>query len=174
VTVEFDFENVFRAASVATVLAAYYDPDHLATQDRLAELGGRTVIDTRDDGATLARSWRVSALKPLPLFVRPFVSGGRLSFLESMTWRRADDEIDVTIQPEILGGRVQIAAIYQLRQVGEGQIHRRYKGTITVNIRLLSSRIERAIKAEFEKSMPMMAACTQGWLERARVPAEPE
>jgi len=170
-TTEFNFENVFRAPSVATILAAYFDPDHLATQDKLAELGDRTVVESHDDGSTLKCTWRVTALKPLPLFVRAFVSGGRLRYLETMTWRRADDAIDLTVQPEILGGRVQIAAVYQLAKIGEGQILRRYKGSVTVNIRLLSSRIERGISSAFEEAMPMMTACTQGWLDRTATPA---
>ena len=167
-TTGFSFEHVFRAPSTTTILAAYFDPDHLATQDKLAELGDRVVVDSHDDGEVVRCTWRVAARKPLPLFVRPFVAGGRLRYLESMIWRRANESIDLTVVPEILGGRVQIAAVYQLAKLGEGQIRRRYAGTVTVNIRLLSSKIERAIVNEFEKSMPMMTECTQGWLDRAR------
>ena len=57
--------------------------------------------------------------------------------------------------------------MYQLSQVGEGQVRRIYKGTISANIRLLSGKIERGILDAFEQSMPKMAACTQGWLDRA-------
>lgn len=167
-TTEFRYEHVFRAPSTTTILEAYFDPDHLATQDALAELGGRAVVTEEDTGATRSCTWRVASLRPLPVFVRPFVAGGRLSYLESMTWRRADDAIDLTVQPEILGGRVQIAATYELARVGDGQIRRRYHGTVTVNIRLLSSKIERGIVAEFEKAMPMMTACTQGWLDKPK------
>jgi hypothetical protein len=83
-----------------------------------------------------------------------------------MTWRKADNEIDMTIVPQILGGRVKIAAVYQLAQIGEGQVRRRYKGTITVDVRLISSKIEKGILAEIEKGMPMMTECTQRWLSR--------
>jgi hypothetical protein len=166
-TTEFRYEHVFRAPSTATVLAAYFDPDHLATQDTLAELGNRTVVTSQDDVLVRACTWRVTALKPLPLFVRPFVSGGRLSYLETMTWRRSEEAIELTVRPEILGGRVQITALYQLSQVGENQIRRCYEGNITVNVKLLSGKIERGILSEFEKSMPIMTACTQDWLDRS-------
>lgn len=165
---DFAFEHVFRAPSAAAIIGAYFDPDHLATQDRLAELGDRTVIESTDDGATLRTSWRVQALKPLPLFVRPFVAGGRLRYIETMTWRRAEDAVDLTVQPDILNGRVQIAAVYQLTRVGEGQIRRRKSGTVSVAIRLLSGKIERGIVAEFEKSMPVMTKCTQDWLDQRK------
>jgi hypothetical protein len=163
---EFSFEHVFRAPSTAAVLAAYFDPDHLATQDRQAELTERVVVETHDDGATLETSWRVAHARPLPLFVRPFVTGGRLRYLETMTWRRADDAIDLVVTPEVLGGRVTIAAVYELAQIGDGQIRRRYRGTVTADIRLLSSKIERAILAKFDETMPAMTACTQGWLDK--------
>jgi hypothetical protein len=162
---EFSYEHVFRAPSTSTILAAYFDPDHLATQDKLAELVDRTVTEDHDDGNIRKTTWRVTAAKPLPAFVRPFVKGGRLSYFEAMTWRRKDDACDLTVTPDILNGRVQISAIYQLKQLGENQIHRRYSGKVTVNIMLLSGKIERGIVAEFEKSMAMMSDCTQKWLD---------
>ncbi|MBA3542513.1 MAG: DUF2505 family protein [Deltaproteobacteria bacterium] len=166
-TTEFSFDHVFRVPSIATLCTAYFDLDHLAAQDVLAELGDRTVVSDEDDGATRKTTWRVTALKPLPMFARPLVKGGHLRYLESMTWRRADDAIDLTVQPEILGGRVQIAAVYGLSKLAEGQIQRRYQGSVSVNITLLSGKIERGILAEFEKSMPVMAQCTQTWLDRS-------
>jgi len=162
----FSYEHVFRAPSTTRILAAYFDPDHLATQDKLAELGDRTVVESEETDAIRKCTWRVQALKPLPLFVRPFVSGGRLRYLEAMTWRRADDAIDLIVTPEILGGRVSITATYELSKVGDGQIRRHYHGTINVNVRLLSGKIERGILEKFEESMPMMTQCTQGWLDR--------
>jgi hypothetical protein len=162
----FSFEHVFRAPSAEIVLAAYFNDDHLATQDELAGLIDRTVIESTDDGARLHTSWRVSAKEQLPLFVRPFVSGGRLRYVETMTWRRADGAIDLLVQPEVLGGRVQIAAEYKLTKIGEGQVQRRYSGSISVAIKLVSGRIERAIAERMAKEMPAMAACTQGWLDR--------
>lgn len=165
---EFHYEHVFQAPTTATVLAAYFDPDHLAAQDALAELGDRAVIDSADEPAVRRCTWRVAAQKSLPMYARPFVEGGRLSYLETMVWRRADDAIDLTIKPELLGGRVQIAAVYQLSQVGEGQVSRRYRGTITANVPLLSGKIERGILSEFEKTMPVMTRCTQDWLSRSR------
>jgi hypothetical protein len=161
----FEFETVFRAPSATEVLDGYFDPEHLAAQDAVAELGDRTIVEQRDDGAIRECTWRVAALKPLPVFVRPFVAGGRLRYHESMRLRRADQAIDLTIRPDVLGGRVQIAAVYELAQVGEGLVRRRYSGTITVEIRLLGGRIERAILDEITAGMPMMADCTQRWLD---------
>jgi hypothetical protein len=164
---EFSFENVFAVPSVKRILEAYFDPGHLASQDKVAELSERTVVESREDDATKFMSWSVRSLRPLPSFVRPFVDGGRLGYLETMTWRKADNEIDMTIVPQIAGGRVQIAAVYALAQVGDGQVRRRYRGTITVNIPLLSGKIERAILAEMEKGMPAMTECTQAWLRES-------
>lgn len=162
---EFSFENVFRAPSTFSILSAYFDPDHLATQDKQAELTDRTVVEDLDDATTRKTTWTVRAAKPLPLFVRPFVAGGRLSYREAMIWRKADDAIDLTVTPEILNGRVQVAATYKLEKIGEGQIRRRYAGTITVNITFIAGKVERGVLAEFEKAMPIMTKCTQDWLD---------
>jgi len=165
---EFSYEHVFRAPSVETILNAYFDPDHLATQDKLAKLGDRTVVEEHDDGTIKKTTWRVTSLEPLPVFVRPFVKGGRLSYFEAMTWRKSADEVDLVVTPDILNGRVQINATYKLSKVGEGQVKRIYAGSVKVNITLLSGKIERGIVAEFDKSMAMMAKCTQDWLDQRR------
>lgn len=165
---EFSFDHVFRAASPETIFSAYFDPDHLATQDKLAELGDRTVVESQDDGKVWKCSWRVTSLKQLPLIARPFVDGGKLVYLEQMTWRRDANETDLVVTPQILNGRVTLNAVYQLKQIGEGQVQRRYKGNVNVNIRLLSGKIEKGVIAELEKAMPVMADCTQRWLDQNR------
>jgi hypothetical protein len=168
VTTAFSYEHVFRAPSVRTVLEAYFDPDHLATQDKVAELGERVVTENVEDDKLRKTTWSVASLKPLPGYVKPFVTGGKLRYLETMTWRKADDAIDLVVAPQLAGGRVQIAAVYELAQVGEGQIRRRYAGNVSVGIPLVAGKIERGIIGEIEKGMPTMFACTQDWLERAR------
>ncbi len=163
---QFAFENVFRAPSVPAVLAAYFDDDHLATQDKVAELVDRVVVERKDTPETLECTWRVGSARSLPFFVKPFVSGGRLTYLETMVWRRADDAIDLSVVPQILNGRVKIEAVYQLSKAGENQVLRRYAGSVSVDIRLLSGKIEKGILAAFEKEMPVMTKCTQDWLDR--------
>lgn len=163
---EFSYEHVFRAPSVETIIEAYFDADHLAYQDKLAELGDRVVTDSQDDGTTRKATWRVTSLKQLPVFVRPFVKGGRLAFLEAMSWKRGTGVVEATVAPDILNGRVQIVSRYELTKLGENQVKRRYSGTVTANITLLSGKIERGIVAEFDKSMALMAKCTQDWLDQ--------
>lgn len=163
----FSFETVFTAPSVGTVLAAYFDPDHLAAQDAVAGLTDRAVIESHDDDSLRTCTWSVRALTQLPLYARPFVEGGRLTYLETMKWRKRDDSIDLTIQPQILGGRVQINAVYELAEVGERQVRRRYRGEIVVNVKLVSGKVERGILAEIEKGMPVLTECTRSWLLKA-------
>lgn len=165
-TTPFRFEHVFRAPSKETVLRAYFDPDHLATQDKVAELTDRAVVETTEDDKVKTCTWTVTSLRPLPVFVRPFVDGGRLRYLEVMTWRKADDAIDLTITPQIASGRVQITAVYELADLGEGQVRRRYSGAVSVDVRLIAGKIERAIVGEIEGGMPKMFQCTQDWLAR--------
>jgi hypothetical protein len=169
VPTEFSYETIFEASGKTAVLAAYFDDDHLATQDKAAQLCDRKVVESHEDAAVRKCTWSVRSLRPVPMFVRPFVEGGRVGYLEAMTWRKADDEIDLSIVPQILGGRVQISAVYQLADVAPGKVRRRYRGSITVNVKLLSGKIERAIAAEMEKGIPLMTECTQNWLKRAGI-----
>ena len=64
VSTEFSYETVFDASSRTNVLAAYFDPDHLAAQDRVAELCDRTVVESHEDDGTRSCTWRVRAQRP--------------------------------------------------------------------------------------------------------------
>lgn len=165
---DYAFDTQFRAASPAVLLAAYFDPDHLAGQDKLAQFGSRVVLSDEDSPERRTTSWRVTSLKPLPMYVRPFVSGATLTYVETMVWRKADDAIDLTVVPELLGGKVQVAGVYKVETVAPGQLRRRYTGSVTANVKLLSGKIERGIIDAIQKGMPMMFECTQGWLDRTK------
>jgi len=164
---QFCFEHVFRAPSVAAVFDAYFDFSHLVHQDRILDIVERTLLEQVDDGATLRRRCRVVPRRQLPAIVRPFVAGP-LHYLETATWRRADDEIDIEIWPSLLARkpRPTITATYRLTRLADGAIHRRYQGCVSVDLRLIATRVERGIVAEFERSMPLAATCTQEFLDR--------
>lgn len=161
---EFSFDHVFTAQSPTAVITAYFDPGHLAVQDKVAELIDRTVVEDQDDGQTRRTTWHVRAAKPLPFYVRAFVSGGRLAFRESMVWHRGQNVVELVVTPEILGGRVRLEAKYTLAQVGDHQVKRTYAGTVTADLKLIGGKVEKAVLSEFESGIGAMAKVTQDWL----------
>jgi len=161
----FSFEHVFQAPSTDAVFAGYFDAAHQIEQDREMEIVERETVELVDDGETLRRVCRAVPKRQLPALIKPFVSGP-LHYLETATWHRGRGEITLEIRPSMLRGRVQIAGTYRLERVGPHAILRRYSGQVSVDIALISARIERGIVQEFEKSMPIAATCTQQWLDR--------
>jgi hypothetical protein len=161
----FCFEHVFRAPSKAAVFAAYFDPALQAEQDRATEIVEREVLELEDDGEVLRRTSRVVPRRRLPALVRPLTSG-ELHYIEKITWRRAEDTIEIEIRPSLLKGRVQIVGTYTLAAAAPGEIVRRYAGDVSVDIAVLAGRIERGIVAELAKTLPIAAAETQDWLDR--------
>ncbi|MBA2541512.1 MAG: DUF2505 family protein, partial [Deltaproteobacteria bacterium] len=138
---QFKFENIYRAPAVADILEAYWDPDHLATQDKLANLCDREVVEDTETEGMRKTVWKVASTRPIPMIAKPFVSGGRLTYLESMI-RRGDNLVESVVTPQILKGRVHLDSTYQLEKVGDNQVRRTYAGTIHANITLVGGRIE--------------------------------
>jgi len=163
----FCFEHTFRARTKADLLAAYFHPEQLRLQDRELDILERTILELEDTGDTVRRVSRVVPRRQLPAIVRPLVSGP-LHYVETARWRKRDDEIEIEIEsrPSLLSGRTTITARYRVIDLSPGHVHRRLEGSVSVNVALLSSRIERGIIAEYERSMPVAAACTQAWLDR--------
>jgi len=161
----FCFEHVFRAPSPAAVFDAYFDAGHQVEQDRRVDIVERKLLELVDDGDVLLRTCRVVPRRQIPAILRPFLPG-QLHYVETVRWRRRDDELDIEIKPSILRGRAHIQSVYRVERVAAEAMRRRYEGTVSVDVALVSGRIERGIVAEFERSMPIAASCTQAWLDR--------
>ncbi|HUJ56914.1 MAG TPA: DUF2505 family protein [Kofleriaceae bacterium] len=161
----YHFEHVFRAPSTAAVFAAYFDAGHQIEQDRSVEIVEREVLELDDRDGVLRRVCRVVPRRQLPAIVKPLVNG-QLHYIETVTWRRAHDAMEIDIRPSLLRGRIRISGTYRLERVGPHTIRRLYSGDVSVDIAVLAGRIERGIVAEFARSMPIAADCTQSWLDR--------
>jgi hypothetical protein len=162
----FSHEHVFRAPSTAAVFSAYFDPQHAAEQDRELDIVERVVSELEETPQQTRRVCRVVPRRQLPALVRPFCNGP-LHYIETAIWKKRDDVIEVEIRPSLLGGRAVITATYRLSLISRNLIRRRYEGSVSVDVALIASRIERGIVAEFERSMPLAAACTQAFLDKA-------
>lgn len=158
----FSFEHTFAAPSPDALIAAYFDPDHQVEQDRANEILERTVLELVETETELRRVCRVASRRQLPAVLRPF-SSGPLHYVETVTWRRATHELAIVIQ---LMKRTRIEATYRLENLGPGSVRRRYVGRVSVDVALLANRVEAGIVAEFSRSIPIAAACTQAWLDR--------
>jgi hypothetical protein len=162
----FSFEHVFRAPSVDVVFSTYFDPRHTVAQDRELDITEREILERTETSDQLRRVCRVVPKRQLPALVRPLIKG-QLHYLETAVWKKEHDRIEIEIRPSILSGRATISATYRLSPVSAGLIRRLYEGTVSVDVALISSRIECGIIKEFERSMPLAAACTQGFLDRS-------
>jgi hypothetical protein len=160
----FRFEAEFQAPSTAVVFAAYFDADHIADQDRRVEIARREVLELDDNPSALRRVCKVVPRRQLPAILRPFVPG-ELHYIERLVWRKADDAIDMQIEPSLLGGRTDMHAVYALSLVGPGRVRRVYEGSVHVELRLVGKRIERTIVEDLEASLIQAAQGTQAYLD---------
>lgn len=161
----FSFEHTFTAPSVEAVLSAYFDPQHQAEQDRAIDIAERQILELVDTPEELRRVCRVTPRRQLPALVRPF-SPGPLHYVETLRWNRRTNALSIVIQPSLMRGRARIEATYRLDMTGPGSVRRRYVGQVSVNVALLAERVEAGIVAEFSRSIPVAAACTQAYLDR--------
>ncbi len=160
----FRFEHLYRAPDPAAIFASYFAADHVAEQDRRAEVR-REIVEHVETPTDVRRVCVVYPRRQLPAVIRPLV-GPDLTFDETVVWTRKTDRVTYDIRPRILGGRAQIQARYSLVQAGVGQVRRVYEGEVTVEVRLIGGRIERHIVEDLGKSLVLTAACTQDYLDR--------
>lgn len=163
---KFRFEHEFHAATPREILEIYFDAEHTAEQDRIADIDRRELVEEKDTPETLERTYKVYPRRQPPAVARPFLAAGPLHYLEHIVWKKTEDRIEFDIRPSVAGGRAHIDATYRLAPVGPGRVQRVYEGKVTVQVALVGGRIERGIAEELEQSLQRTAACTQQWLDR--------
>jgi hypothetical protein len=163
---KFRFEHEFRAGSPRDVFDIYFDPVHNEEQDRIAEIDRRELVKHTDTPERREIVYKVFPRRLIPAAVKAFQKDGPLHYIEHVVWRKADDVIDFSIKPSVMGDRAHIVATYALAPSGPGRVKRTYEGSADVSVPLFGKRIERAIVDELERSLQRTAKCTQEWLDR--------
>jgi hypothetical protein len=158
-------EHEFRGPSVARFWDSYFDPAHRARLDAATGIASREVLERVDSGDTLLVVQRIVPVREIPAFVRKLTGAG-LDYVERQLFHRADDRIDIDIQPSMFPSRTHMKLVYALRQVGAGRLLRTCDGEIEIRVPLVGGRIERGIRTDLEHSYEAAVPLTQEWLDR--------
>jgi hypothetical protein len=161
---EFCFEHDFRAPSVASIFEAYFG---LTPEEDIRLEVTREILELDDAPERLRRVSRVRPKRQVPAVLRPFVDGD-LSFTERVEWIKARDLIETRIEPSLWNGKVEITGEYRVAAREDGVVRRTFEGHVSVQVRLVGRRIERAIVEDLGRSMAQAAQVTQAWLDRER------
>ena len=164
----FCFEHDFVAPSPSAVCAAYFASQ--VEQDRALEITERQILELEEHDDKLVRVCRVVPKRQLPALLQRFASAP-LHYMERVVWHRDADAIEIEQRPSLF--RAHIRARYQVERISSGSrsLRRRYTGDVSVDVALVAARIERTIIAEFERSIPLAAVCTQNYLDRQVMPS---
>lgn len=158
----FSFEHVFAGVKPLELLRAFAHPDHQAAQDLAGDVERREIIERVDtDERYRCESW-VFPRRKLPALIRPIVRGG-LEVHEVVTWDKRGRELEIAMQPKVLGGRTRIATRCLIDEDPEGA-RRYYRGTVTVEVALIGGRVEKMIVEEMGRSMDAAHRTTMRWL----------
>jgi hypothetical protein len=163
---KFSFEHEFKHATPGDIFDIYFDPEHIVEQDQLAEIDRRELVEASDSPDERVVVYKVFPRRLIPAAVKHFAKNGPLHYIEHVTWRKADDVMEFSIKPSVMGDRAHIVASYRLAPVGPGRVKRTYDGKADVDVPLFGRRIEKAIVDELARSMERTAKCTQEWLDR--------
>ena len=160
---EFELEQTLRSPSTATVVAAYFDPAVTAAIDAALGVSDRQVLAHTVDEHGTRRESRLVMNRQLPAFLRPLVPGG-IPCKEIIRWSTADGVMTVRVQPTGRAARASILSRVSLRDDG-GLVRWHHDGQVSVDLRVLGPRVERYLVTEFKRSVEVVVATTQDWLD---------
>lgn len=147
----------------------FHEPYNVELYKRL-KMKERTVLYREDDEQQIRFSIRVVPERDLPGFLKKIV-GGDLGYVETSVFHRAQNRLDVKVEPTLMKERTKIAATYQLVETSPGKLRRTFSGTVDISIPLAGGKIEGVVIEDMRKSYDTAAQVTREWLARGGVPA---
>lgn len=160
----FELIHVFPDIAPRDLLALMTSPPHQQLQDKVGNLERRDVISRTNDAAHYRCECMVYPARKIPAYVRQLLGGG-LECHEIVSWDKATDQIEIDVHPAVLGGRSRVRATVTVVADGTSTV-RIYRGEVTVQVRLIGTRVEKAIVEEMTRTMAAAAEATRDLLTR--------
>jgi hypothetical protein len=123
----------------------------------------RTVLSRTEDDATIHFEQKILPRRDLPAIVKKLV-GGDLGYVESTTFYKGKNYMDVKIEPTLLKERTKVRARYTITSIAPGKVRRTFEGDIDVDIPLIGRRVEAVVLVDVKRSYDVAAEVTREWL----------
>ncbi|MBX2796967.1 MAG: DUF2505 domain-containing protein [Myxococcales bacterium] len=139
-------------ADPATVWEVFDSPEY---RERLAARADiqQEILEERTEGNVVIRRIRTEPNRELPAMAAKVLGAKKLSYIQENRYDPDASRLDWTVTLEAMPDRVQVSGSTTCTALDDGTCHRVVDGDIEVRVRLVGRQIEKAVVAEFEKSM---------------------
>jgi hypothetical protein len=128
---------------------------------RSLEMIERTVLDKKEDDATLRRKIRYVPKQDMPAVIQKLMSG-QFSYVEDTVYQKGKDVMDVTVLPSSMGDKITFKGQVRVRSLGAGRCERSFDAEVTVKIMMVGGTIEKhvgeMVKKSYDKAATLIAA----------------
>jgi hypothetical protein len=152
--------------SVADVLAAFTDPDFLASVGQLGKVGGPEVLDQVRDGNIVRQRVRYRFTGDLSPAVTSVVDREKFVFVDDHTYDLDGAKASFEIVPEHFAERFTCHGTERFHQISDGA-NRRVEAELKVRWPVVGGLVERAIVSGFKEHLAEEAQLMTAWLTRA-------
>lgn len=158
----FELVHVFPDIAPRELLLLMTSPTHQQLQDSVGKVERRDFISRTSDDTQYRCECMVYPARKIPAYVRPLLGGG-LECHEIVSWDKTTDRIEIDVHPAVLGGRSRVRATVTVVADGTSTV-RTYAGQVSVEVRFIGGRVEKAIVEEMTQTMNAAAEATRGLL----------
>ena len=163
----FRIEQRFTS-TVELVEDALCDPAFVECMASLPKLGQPRLLAHTVDGRKVRLQVRYAFAGELSGAVRRVVDPAKLTWVEQSTIDRSTHRTSFRIVPDHYPGLLRCEGTFTLTPVDEGSSMRVADGTITVNMPLVGSKVERAIVSGLEEHAAGEIELVQRWVAEHR------
>jgi hypothetical protein len=143
----------------------FHEPYNVALYERI-KVKERKVLHWKETDGTIERSIKILPARDLPGFLKKIV-GGDLGYVESSTFYKDKDSIDVTVEPTLMKDRTTMKARYWIELPDASTVRRIFEGSIHVDMPFVGRKIEQFIVDDMKRGYDTAAQVTKEWLGKA-------
>ena len=140
----------------------FHEPFNVALYERI-KVKERKVLDWKETDGTIVRSIKIVPARDLPGFIKKLV-GGDLGYVESSTFYKDKDSMDVVVEPTLFKDRTTVKARYWIEPAGEGKLKRTFEGSIKVDMPLVGKKVEQFIIEDMTRGYEITTQMMNEWL----------
>lgn len=110
------------------------------------------VLETRDEGPVQIRRLKFTSRNELPAVVAKLLGASHLTYEQTNRFDPSRSRLDWTVKLPVMTDRVKVSGATTIEPHPQGS-RRVVDGDVEVSVKLIGGQIEKAVVAEFERSM---------------------
>jgi hypothetical protein len=144
----------------------FFSPPYEEELYKRLKMRTRTVLEHKDDGATIRRTQRMEPQLAVPSWATSVIKD--TGYTEYDVMHKATSKMEVRIEPAMMKERFHMHSTFTVTPLGTGRCRREFAGEIKISVPLLGGKIEKLMIEQLREAYDTAAQVTREWIAKKK------